>query len=174
MTNCQLQHISLLQLGDALSVLLQRWHHQILQFIKTLVDPRSSLPLQEWFDHVTILEATVNNYYTISLILFLTQNLRFNDLLAPDEFSTSEVPLIAPARIDCLCHCRRWPWWWIISSSWIFFFGPLLVKSLFSHQECPVPDCEKLRWFRNASGSHWVRWCCSVSSTDLIKSTVVD
>ena len=54
--DCQLQHISLLQLGDALALVLKRVHHQLLQLVEALVDASPPLPLQGQSP------ATVNNF----------------------------------------------------------------------------------------------------------------
>ena len=51
----QLQHVSLLQLGDAFSLSLQSEDHEILEFIKTGINSSSSLPLQQRFHHLPVL-----------------------------------------------------------------------------------------------------------------------
>ena len=53
--DCQLQHISLLQLGDALSLSLEGKHHEVLQLIQAGVDPRPPLPLQQGLHHLPVL-----------------------------------------------------------------------------------------------------------------------
>ena len=54
-SHSQLQHVSLLQLGDALPLSLQGEHHQVLQLVQTFVDPRSPLSLQHWLHHFPVL-----------------------------------------------------------------------------------------------------------------------
>ena len=54
-SHSQLQHVSFLQLGDAFSLCLQSEHHEILEFIKTGINPCSSLSLQERFHHLPVL-----------------------------------------------------------------------------------------------------------------------
>ena len=51
----QLQHISLLKLWDALSLRLKCVNHQILQLIKAVVDPCSSLSLNQWLHNFSVL-----------------------------------------------------------------------------------------------------------------------
>ena len=46
MPHCKLEDVSLLQLRDALPVLLEGGHHQVFELVQTPVDPRSSLPLE--------------------------------------------------------------------------------------------------------------------------------
>ena len=55
MPHSELEDVSLLQLRDALPVLLKGGHHQVLQLVQAPVDPRPSLSLQQRLDHVAIL-----------------------------------------------------------------------------------------------------------------------
>lgn len=55
MPHGKLEDVSLLQLRDALPVLLEGGHHQVLQLIQAPVDPRPSLSLEQRLDHVAIL-----------------------------------------------------------------------------------------------------------------------
>ena len=55
MPHSELEDVSLLQLRDALPVLLKGGHHQVLQLVQAPVDPCPSLSLEQRLDHVAIL-----------------------------------------------------------------------------------------------------------------------
>ena len=53
--HCELQHVSLLQLADALPLGLQREHHQVLQLVQAAVDAGAPLPLDQGLHHFSVL-----------------------------------------------------------------------------------------------------------------------